>query len=172
MNVAGFSTVGKNEMWFGVTTTAGAATITITWSAANTLNTEIAVEEFSASDTGASWSVSTSNNFRSSNPGTTNCVFPSLVAAASGSLLGFGYASTGTAFTGIGTGASGDTYTYTVTGFSNGAVYAVNLTNGTTESPVGKQTSINQEILMHALMLYTPAAGGGAPKRALLGVGT
>jgi len=123
---------GNNEMWRGVVTTAGAGTVTVTYSGAAGSN-EIVAQEFSMGSTSGTWAVDTSGTAINSGSQTT-ISYPSLTATSSSELY-TGYAWSQNAMTaGTTTG-----FTYTATNGGKYLAYNTNVASGTSTQPTATQ---------------------------------
>lgn len=124
---------GNNEMWRGVVTTAGAATITVTYSGAAGAN-EIAAQEFTMGSSSGTWAVDTSGTAINSGAQTT-INYPSLTASSSAELYA-GYAwSQNTMSAGTTSG-----FTYAATSGGKFLAYNTNVTNGVATQPTATQS--------------------------------
>ncbi len=93
-------TTDHTELWYGVVTTAGTASVTLTFSANDTFVTEMINQEFTAGlGAGTNWAVSTSN--QASNGAATTMTFPSLTSGSNGGIyVGYGDEASGNATAG------------------------------------------------------------------------
>jgi hypothetical protein len=125
---------GNNEMWRGVVTTAGASTITVTYSGAAG-NNEIAAQEFTMGSSSGTWAVDTSGTAINAGSQTT-INYPSLTANSSAELYA-GYAWSQNAM------SAGSTSGFTYAGTSGGKylAYNTNVTNGTPTQPTATQST-------------------------------
>ncbi|HSX36516.1 MAG TPA: hypothetical protein VLG13_00105, partial [Patescibacteria group bacterium] len=125
---------GNIEMWRGVVTTAGSATITVTYSGGAGTN-EIVAQEFGMGSSTGTWAVDTSGTSVSSANATT-INYPSLTATNSSELYaGYAY--------GKGTMTAGSTsgFTYLATSASKYLAYNPSTTAGNTYQPTATQTN-------------------------------
>jgi hypothetical protein len=122
---------GNNEMWRGQVTTAGAGTITVTYSGAAGAN-EIVAQEFTIGSSGGTWAIDTSGVLAGSSA-TIN--YPSLTPSHSSELYA-GYAwSQNTMSAGSTSG-----FTYTATSGSKYTVYNTSVNGGTAYQPTATQS--------------------------------
>jgi hypothetical protein len=131
---SGGGTPGNIEMWRGVVTTAGAGTITATYSGAAGTN-EIVAQEFSMGSANGTWAIDTSGTATTTSSVTT-VNYPSLTPLNSSELY------TGYAYGG-GTMSAGSTsgFTYVATGASKYLTYNTSVTGGTAYAPTATQTA-------------------------------
>lgn len=123
---------GNNEMWRGIVTTAGAGTITVTYSGAAGSN-EIVAQEFTMGSTSGTWAVDTSGTAINSGAQTT-INYPSLTANSSAELY-TGYAWSQNAMSaGATTG-----FTYAATSGGKYLAYNTSVSNGTPIQPTATQ---------------------------------
>lgn len=124
---------GNNEMWRGVVTGTGAATITVTYSAAAGTN-EIVADEYTMGSSSGTWAVDTSGTAINSGSQTT-INYPSLTPTNSAELYA-GYAwSQNTMSAGTTTG-----FTYVATNGSKYVAYDTNVSNGSAIQPTATQS--------------------------------
>jgi RHS repeat-associated protein len=142
------------EIWYGKVATAGASTITATWSASVASQPiEYSAQEFSASTgTGTTWAVDhtgTLNNTVSS----TTTTYPSLSPSSTGELY-FGYLTDNSA-----TGGSTTGFTYDTTAVSNQVTFNPSVSSPSAYQPTGTQTPAGTSSALAALFTATGAGG-------------
>lgn len=129
---------GQAELWYGVVTATGAATITVTYTnGALGVTYDLVCDEFSSILAGT-WALDTHGTKQ--NASSTNVACPVLTSPSAPC---FYYASMWVDNTGVaavGTGSSGDQMTYSIDAWTAPYVYNPNLTYGRTETPVSSQT--------------------------------
>lgn len=125
---------GNNEMWRGVVTSTGSATITVTYSSAAGGN-EIVAQEFTMGSSSGTWAIDTSGTTINSGSQTT-INYPSLTPANSSELYA-GYAwSQYTMSSGTTAG-----FTYVPTNGSKYTAYDTNITGGSAVQPTASQST-------------------------------
>ena len=134
---------GSVEMWRGVVTSAGAATVTVTYSSSPGTN-EIVVEEFTMHSTNSTWAIDNSGVYYNSTTSTT-VDYPSLTPTNSGELY-TGYAWAGSSMS-AGTTAG---YTYVATSASHYLAYNPNVTGGSATQPTATQSTAGYYISVAA----------------------
>ena len=143
-----------NEIWYGVVSTAGAATITVAFSGSHS-DDELMAQEYTAGS-GATWSAGATG---SSSSTTSTVTFPSLTPSGAGQLyLGFAQVD--------GEGEAGSTpgFSYTITS-AEGSVLCTDTNVSSTTSPTATQTGDGSDSVAG---LFTASSGGAAPPRPVL----
>ena len=104
---------GTEELWYGIVTTTGATTITLTWSGTNSVDTDLVAFEFASGLTKTRWAIAAWGS--QINTSSTTITWPSLKSNAASLQAYYGYARQG------GTATAGSTtgFTYTVDSDSN-----------------------------------------------------
>ncbi len=155
---AGFAgSVGTDEeIWYGKVTTAGASTITATWSGSIAGDTtEYSAQEFSASTgSGTTWAVDHTGTLNNASSSTTT--YPSLSPTGSSELY-FGYMIDATA-----TGGSTTGFTYATTSASNQVAYNPSVSSPSAYQPTGTQTPASTSSAVAATFTAT-GSGGSCP---------
>lgn len=124
---------GNNEMWRGVVTSTGSASITVTYSSAAGAN-EIVTDEYTMGSSTGTWAVDTSGTAINSGSQTT-VNYPSLTPTNSSELY-VGYAWSQNAM------SAGSTtgFTYVATNGSKYVAYNTNVSNGSAVQPTASQS--------------------------------
>lgn len=134
---------GSVELWRGVVTTAGAATVTVAYSSGPGTN-EIVTEEFTMHSTNSTWAVDNSGvNFNTTT--STAISYPNLTPTNSSELYS-GYAWAGSAM------SAGSTtgYTYVATTAGNYLAYDTSVTGGSATYPTATQITAGYYIAIAA----------------------
>ncbi len=121
------------EIWKGVVTTTGAATITVVYSGSSANNSELAAQEFTAGlGSGTNWSTISSGSVSNQSATSTSVPYPTLAPNQSGELY-WGYSEVSS--TGL-SGSSGG-FTFTQTGDGDQIAYSTTLNVGYNYTPTG-----------------------------------
>ena len=140
------------SLWYGVVTSTGSSTISVSWSSTPGGGVDLSVDEYAAS--GGSWTLGNTDSTQTSS--SASVAFPALETPASGSSLytGYGYICQ------TGTGGSTSGYTFTVTAASNLAAYNTSLAQSTVYTPAGSESPAGCSVTVGAI--FTAGETGNA----------